>query len=686
MSASTLQSTWEMLTTSASTRQSDNGETKASNNNLRQIERELDELEALIAAVAPPEQFVERMLESACDRLGAHAAAIWLGSECLAERSQPDQPWGQSCGTGAKQDRARSVLDVIRSHKAVTLPSNQQDSAAALRSLAMVAPFAIDDDAEGAVELHFPMPALPMPEDRLLRAAEAYAELAGDYYRRQCLRRLRHRESAWRSLEQFDRRIHRPTLNETAIAIVNDVPGLIRCDRVSLLDCRARKFALLAVTGVDQIDRRTSEVIRLQRLAATIATSNEPLWPIDAHVLPEVESARAEYLEAANTRAIAAFPLFGEPRARQAEETSEASRDVVASGVLVFEWYTTPSPTSLDQEQIRRTVDHIEVAFRNARHAERLPLIGLSRFLAKLGWLMRARRRPVVVCAVVVIFAVAALCLIPAEWRVSAEGRLLPVQRREIFAPADAVVDAVLVDQGDDVHHGQPLLRLRSAPLEFEKARLDGEIQTAQKRLTALQTARLQPVDRVDAAKRQMQLTADEEEVKLQLASLMEQRKLLDEQLEQLDVGAPEAGQVLTWDAKHSLAGCPVRRGQPLLSIGNVTGRWEAELRVPDDRMHGVLETVERANRENRPVAVELMVAGEPETTYRGEIDRIALRTEVDDELRQPVVLVTVRLLDMLPDPRPGSVILARICCGRRSVGKVWFGDTWNTIRRRLLF
>jgi hypothetical protein len=685
MSASTLQSNWEMLATSASTCPSDSGETKGSNNELRQIERELDELEALIAAVAPPEPFVERLLESACDRLGAHAAAIWLGSECLVERSRTDQPWKQSCGSAAKQDRARLVLDVIRSNKAVRLPSNHPDSAAAPGSVAMVAPFAIDDDADGAVELLFQMPALSMPESCLLRAAEAYAQLAGDYYRRQCLRRLRHRESAWRSLEQFDRRIHRPTLNETAVAIVNDVPGLIHCDRVSLLDCRARNFELLAVTGVDQIDRRTSEVIRLQRLAATMATSNEPLWPINAHILPEVENARAEYLEATNTRAVAAFPLFDEPRPRQAEETLETTGGR-ASGMLVLEWGAGPSPTSLDQEQIRRTVDHIEVAFRIARHAERLPLIGLSRFLAKLGWLMRARRRPVVACAVAGIFAVAALCLIPAEWRVSAEGRLLPVQRREIFAPADAVVDAVLVDQGDAVDRGQSLLRLRSAPLEFEKARLDGEIQTAQKRLTALQTARLQPVDRGDAAKRQLQLTADEEEVKLQLASLMEQRKLLDEQLEQLDVGAPQAGQVLTWDAKHALAGCPVRRGQPLLSIGNVAGRWEAELRVPDDRMDGVLETVERAHRQNRPVAVELMIAGEPETTYRGEIDCIALRTEVDDELRQPVVLVTVRLLDTLPDPRPGSVILARIRCGRRSLGKVWFGDTWNTIRRRLLF
>ena len=276
---------------------------------------------------------------------------------------------------------------------------------------------------------------------------------------------------------------------------------------------------------------------------------------------------------------------------------------------------------------------------------------------------------------------------VPADFEIAAEGELHPAERREVFAPADGVVQSVLVEHGDDVMPSQPLMRLRSPALDLESARIQGEIQTAEKRLAAILAARLEAdADPKAREGRALSLTAEEEEVKEALKSLRQQEQLLDRQLADLEIRSPQAGRILTWDVMRNWASRPVERGQPLLTLGNVSGRWLVELRLPDQQVGYVMDAAQQARQEGTPLKVCLALSSAPGVVYQGELERIALRSEWDKSRDKAHVLVTVRCMDIIDAPLPGATVTGRIQCGRRSVGFVWFHDAWNSIRRRLLF
>ena len=83
---------------------------------------------------------------------------------------------------------------------------------------------------------------------------------------------------------------------------------------------------------------------------------------------------------------------------------------------------------------------------------------------------------------------------------------------------------------------------------------------------------------------------------------------------------------------------------------------------------------------------VSFLLVADPSVAYRGVVERIARRAHVDEKSGEPVVQVIVRLDDGIENPRPGAGVVAKIDCGRRSLGFVWLHDAWNSVRRRLLF
>ena len=61
------------------------------------------------------------------------------------------------------------------------------------------------------------------------------------------------------------------------------------------------------------------------------------------------------------------------------------------------------------------------------------------------------------------------------------------------------------------------------------------------------------------------------------------------QQLAELEVHSPLAGVVITWDAERQLAGRPVKRGDSLLTVADLSGPWELLLDVPDGRAGPIL-------------------------------------------------------------------------------------------------
>src|SRR5262249_26010978 len=153
---------------------------------------------------------------------------------------------------------------------------------------------------------------------------------------------------------------------------------------------------------------------------------------------------------------------------------------------------------------------------------------------------------------------------------------------------------------GQKVTAGELLVVLHKPQLDFEASRLEGEIQTAQARLSAIQASLLSTGrdNAANAIDKTNQLTAEQEEVKSLLESLHKQQMILTAQRKDLELRSPIDGTVLTWNAKDLLAARPVARGQALLTVDDLKGPWVVELQVADNRIGHILNAQERENAE----------------------------------------------------------------------------------------
>ncbi len=181
------------------------------------------------------------------------------------------------------------------------------------------------------------------------------------------------------------------------------------------------------------------------------------------------------------------------------------------------------------------------------------------------------------------------------------------------------------------------------------------------------------------------QLTAEQEEVKSLLDSLHKQQAILMAERKDLELRSPIAGTVLTWNAKDLLAARPVSRGQALLTVDDLSGPWVAELQVADNRIGHVLDAQEREKAE---LPATFILATEPGMNHDGRLARVALTTETDKTTGSTVQVTVDFDRSTIPAEqlRPGATVVAKIHCGRRSLGYVWLHELWETIQSKVLF
>ena len=658
----------------------------------RTIDSLLERLARLSTSDAAPERFLVQLLAAAMREAEAIGGAIWAANDCVLERFTDEALTAapRAARNVARLQLIKQVIDGGISATAIidwTTPAGTTG-----RFVSVCAPFAIDRDARGCFELLLSVASPPSVQERTRGLTEAFAELVADYFTRRQIADLRQREIHWQSLSNFLEAIHRPALRECAVAIANEGRWFCQCDRVSVLYRQRSRCKVLAVSGVDRIDARSSLVACLEELADHVLKTGEALWEVGQPMQrpPPLEAALDNYFEQSHSRAIVALPLISRSSGAITNTELVAPTGPVSqcSGILVLEWFAPPAIDESARERIELVARHGASALSVAHATERLPLIAINRALAKIAWIAGPQQLPraLWIAGLMAAFLLA-LVFVPADFDIAADGELQPLERREVFAPSDAVVDEILVEHGDKVSAGQALLRLRSAALDLESARLRGEIQTTEKRLAAIRWARFErDTEQSTTAHRRLALTAEEEELKESLASLRRQEQILTQERALLEVRSPLDGEVLTPDVARSLAARPVERGQSLLSVGKVEGRWSLELAVPDEQIGYVLAAAEEAHRDGAALPVSFLLVGEPGVTYQGYVERIERRAHVDEKSGKPVVEVVAQLDEAIDNARPGAAVVGKIYCGRRSLGFVWLHDAWNSVRRRLLF
>ncbi len=485
--------------------------------------------------------------------------------------------------------------------------------------------------------------------------------------------------------DTFVRAIHAsldPTA--TAYALANEGRLLIDCDRLCVLRLDDGRPKLLAVSGMDTFDRRANFSRTLEALVQRVAATREPLWYDNQPELsPQLETAVHNYLDAAHCRSLAIIPLF--VAEDPAPPPSAAQPDGTLIAALAVECFDAGRFDPGFRQRTQSAADHGALALHNALIYRRVPLMPLWQSLDRLTWLTRARQLPwTVLAGITTLVAIAALAFIPADFDVIAHGQLQPQRRRDVFASADGQVIDVRVAHGQRVGAGEILAELRRPQVDLEFSRVSGEMDTARKRLAAVQAARLSGNDaRIDTPQKAQQLTADEQELKATLENLAQQKQLLNGQLAELKLTSPIAGEVLTWNVEQILQARPVQRGQSLLTVADVDGPWVLEVRLDDDRVGPVMAAQQSARQ---PLSVQYVLATDPGVAHRGTVEKLG-RTAETDKAGATWVSATIALdRSDLPNARPGAAAVAKIHCGRRAVGYVWFHELWQAIETRLFW
>jgi multidrug efflux pump subunit AcrA (membrane-fusion protein) len=641
----------------------------------------LSEIARLSKSEVPTDEFFGRTLEASLQGLGAAGVAFWARDEAARARLIVEKLPNDAWPTGMAAVRKQLIDQVLRSARSGVLPPHCNPSGDAPAGnptdyVILICPWMMGGQTAGVIEVLQSAGASTEVENGCLKLLEAIGELVADYHRNGQIRELRERLQSAARLEHFSQAIHAQLdLQSTAYAIVNEGRQLLGCDRLSLLIARGSRFRLAAVSGVDTIHPRAKVMELLEKLAAAVAAIDEPLWfPNDGNLQPpQVEEAAGRFLDDSHARALAVL-LLKIP----AVEGQPVSRPL---GVLVVERHYGVLDDRLRLE-CQRICTTCALAIRNAMELADLPFAGLLR---TLRWLKSGSgRRRVAMVAAGVLALTAALILIPADFTITARGELQPQRVHEVFAQADGLIVDLTAEHGKKVQQKDLLARLRSPQMDLTFKQVLGELETTRKRLTSVESERLRIPRDTDEQRRQYdQLTAQATELGEMIRNLEEQRKILLEKQEELEVRSPMRGEVLTWNVRKSLDARPVRRGQILMTIGDLSGPWQLELRIRDRDASHLLTAQEKMGD---ALDVRYYFNSDPSRILHGTIRRVALRTETP-EGQEPSLAAIVELS---PEARPqftaGATVSASIACGRRSLGYVWLHDLFDAVRGWMWF
>ncbi|MEX0937281.1 MAG: efflux RND transporter periplasmic adaptor subunit [Pirellulales bacterium] len=680
----------------------------------RQIRAVVQEIAQLSKSDISPSEFHAAFLDRVVQGLAAVGGAIWSVNNqgSLELQFQINIRETGLAQSRENQDKHGRLLRQSLNTEDGTLVAPQSGSAEADGAanptpyLLVLAP--LNDGAEhlGLVEIFQRSGATPATQRGYLRFLTQTTQLAGDYFKNRRLRHLTDRQMVWTQLENFTRTIHR-SLNprETAYTIANEGRRLIECDRVSVAIHRGRKWVVEAVSGQDTFDRRSNTIYLMTRMISAVAATGEPLtYTGDTSDLPpQIEDAIHEYVDESQTKALSVIPL----RRPSDEEDEEVDDEVI--GALVVEQMDDSTAADGLNQRIEVVAAHSATALANSLEVQNMFLMPVWRALGKTRVLTSARNLPKTISVgLAILVAVLALVFVPADFDLEGKGMLTPITKREVYADASGTVMKVHVRHKSFVTPGQLLVELDSPERLRQMRENQGQIDSKLAEIYALERQiRQQGTPRNEQLEYQGQL----QQARTLYASLLDQRALLEQQLDKLKIYSPIGGQVVSWKIQDRLMGRPVQPGDVLMKIANPEGDWELEVEMPENRMGHIADALDSiggdpenaaalaglggdsaADGDNRALRVEYVLASHPSQTHKGvvraeDIEAVAeAQGEEGSTVTMRVQIDKQKLEQSVGRLVPDITVTARVNCGRRSIGYVWFHDLIAFVQSKVLF
>ena len=664
------------------------------------------DVERLARTDIAPEQFFAKLLDVLRESLGAPAAAVWTldaGALNLSHERGLEEAGFRDV------PRADRAVAPLLSDTLATGESSARDGADPTNKLPtahlyLTAALVTEGTPSGALQVLQRADAPAEARPGFLQFVEQLAGHASEYLTRQKNRGKQAGDLSaggfWGEFEKAVLLLQRARgVADVAGVAVNESRRLLDVDRVSLVRRRGRKYPVEAVSGQDTVHKRANLIKRLSKLSKAVMKTREPLLFNGGHrgfdtaegdtgeLPPQISGPLSDYLEEAGSRMIAIVPLMSSDRDLGKEDLPPEERhrkkppEVIGALVVeqVAESRIAPGLTA----KLDLLNDHVAAALQSAREDERIFLRGPLRVLGRAQEYLHGRKLVKTLAATAALVAIGlALWLVPYEYRVTGEGVLVPSVQRKVFAPFDGEVTAVLVEGGQRVDAGEPLLKVRNDDLLEQLVATSEKVAEKRAELGNLRS-RLSIAENKNEFDEAQLRRGEIGVVRAELTGFEDKLALLNDRAQKTTVRSPIAGTVATFQLDRLLKDRPVGRGEVLLEVMDDGGPWRLELAVPDTRAGHLDDAMAEAGTVHLPV--EYAVAGLPERTFTGTLARVIGRAEPDQELGNVLEAYVTLNEDDAPTRRTiGMEVTAKIDCGDEPLFLVLFGDVVEFVQRNV--
>ncbi|MCL2306221.1 MAG: HlyD family efflux transporter periplasmic adaptor subunit [Planctomycetaceae bacterium] len=670
-----------------------------------QIRAMVNEITQLSKLDVPPEEFHSEVLPKIVTALAAVGGALWTiddrGVLSLGYQvNMQELRLGESEEGAKKHSRLLYKMLQTKEDGTLVMPRSgfegSDEAGNPTDYLLVFAPVRTELETVGLIEIAQRADTGPVAQKGYVKFLGQMGGVVADYYKNRQLRNFGERQHLWTLLEEFTRTIHKTLdLRETAYTIVNEGRRLIECDRVSIAINYGGKSIITSVSGQDMVDKRSTTVKLLGKLATAVVRVNEPVWYTGdtSDFAPQVEKAVEDYVDESHTKMIAVFPLT-KVKLEEVPEEDIAAREKpeLPFGALIVEQIEDSRIPERMKKRVEIVADHACSALGNSMDHNSIFLMPLWRTIGKSKVLVSARMLPKTISiSLAVIAAILLLIFVPWDFNMWCDGALEPIERRFVYPAIEGKIIEVYVDHDDVVQKGDVLAVMQNVDLEMKETQLLGERAELAVQLSNARKIRLDENTPQD----------QKQEVIGQIEAILERQKTNGEilewykiQKEDLIIKAPMSGTVITMDVKRNLLGHPVTRGIPLLEIADTDRQkpWRLELDMPEKRMGHVIDYQKSLQKQdpNAQLEVIFILASNPNINYHGRVATIHDRFEVLGEAtggNTVRIKATITDQDRLPDElRPGTSCKAKIRCGKQALGYVLFHEAIAFFQRQVLF
>ena len=504
-------------------------------------------------------------------------------------------------------------------------------------------------------------------------------EIANEYICHSQLRSFAEQQSLWHQIERFTRAVHLGLdPKQSAYQIANEGRHIIGCDRVSVALRQGNRFRIVAVSGLDAIERRAEQVKKLGELAGRVIRGGQPLW-YDGQcddLPPQLEDAIQQYIDVSHGKSLVILPLVEQPLVPESDDERDAQGAPL--GALIVEQLKDDQLSRSMRRRIEAIVDHSQIALTNATQHHGIPLLPVWQVLARMTAPFQGRRLARTLPLVAILSAIVAFfALFPWTFMLGAKGQLVPDQQREVFAQVDGILQEVYVD---DTHRsvlaGQTLARMTNNDLMVQIENLRGQLQQMKQQRLKFARAQHERMDPIDA----LLLAGELQQAEQAEQSLQRELELKLAEAEQLNIVSPIEGRVVNWKIRQNLLRRPVKKGQALMTLIAPDTTWSIELEIPERRLGHLIE---RLNQQETHPRVLFTLASHPGQQYEGQIRSVDLKLDVYSDQGNSALAIVEFDNSQVPETlrRSGTRVNAQIDCGTRSIGYVWFHEFFETVQ-----